>query len=246
MEPSELNEKPKFNWQRLLITVGIVIVTAGAIGGTTWYVMNQQAKNDKANTDKQVSDLQKQVADLQKTQTSTTTTTPSTTTTATDPTAGWKTYTNTKYGYTLKYPSDWSITTLGNADPSTFPAPNFAGPCDTSSGQISATAQCANLVAGEYDNASALASYKPTTNGQQILSSANQTIAGLTFLVTDFIQNINYPNEMKARRQYLVAHNGKVFEFQADETKQSGPVASISNWKNTATFTTIIQSLKFN
>jgi uncharacterized protein YxeA len=112
MEPNELNEKPKFNWQRSLITVGIVIVTAGVIGGTTWYVMNQQAKTDKTNTDKQVSELQKQVADLQKTQTKTTTTTPTPATTTTDPTAGWKTFSNSDYHFALKYPTDWTATTL--------------------------------------------------------------------------------------------------------------------------------------
>ncbi|HUS59959.1 MAG TPA: PsbP-related protein [Nevskiaceae bacterium] len=29
-----------------------------------------------------------------------------------DPTANWKTYTNTKYGYSIKYPEDWSVTPL--------------------------------------------------------------------------------------------------------------------------------------
>jgi hypothetical protein len=87
MEPTELNEKTKFNWQRSLITVGIVIVTAGIIGGTTWYVMNQQATKDKETANKTAQDLQKQIDDLKKTQTTTstttTTTTPATTTPAT-------------------------------------------------------------------------------------------------------------------------------------------------------------------
>jgi type II secretory pathway pseudopilin PulG len=106
MEPTELNEKPKFNWQRLLITVGIVIVTAGAIGGSVYYVMNQQAQKDKESAEKTAQDLQKQVADLQKTQTKTvTTTTPATTTT--DPTTSWKTFTDSSGTVSFKYPENW-------------------------------------------------------------------------------------------------------------------------------------------
>ncbi len=35
----------------------------------------------------------------------------------TDPTAGWKTYTDTKYGYSFKYPSNWSLQTAHADDP---------------------------------------------------------------------------------------------------------------------------------
>ncbi len=130
MEPNEMNEKPKFNWQRLLITVGIVIVTAGAIGGSTWYVMNQQAKNDKANTDKQVSDLQKQVADLQKAQTKTTTaTTPATTSTSNNSNTTTS-YTNGTTNVSFSYPKDYTLkdvtsTHVGSGDQ--FPWYNQTG-----------------------------------------------------------------------------------------------------------------------
>jgi len=67
MEPNELNDKPKFNWKRLLITVGIVIVTAGAIGGSVYYVMNQQAQKDKESAEKTAQDLQGQMEELKKT-----------------------------------------------------------------------------------------------------------------------------------------------------------------------------------
>jgi len=112
MEPNELNEKPKFNWKRLLITVGIVIVTAGAIGGSVYYVMNQQAQKDKESAEKTAQDLQKQIDDLKKTETATSTTTTPTTTTTTDPTASWQTYTNTDHKFTLKVPTGWTAKTL--------------------------------------------------------------------------------------------------------------------------------------
>ena len=111
MEPTELNEKPKFNWKRLLITVGIVIITAGAIGGSVYYVMNQQATKDKESAEKTAQDLQKQIDDLKKTTTSTSTTTTTPTTTTTDATAVWKTYSNTTLGYSYKYPSTLTFNT---------------------------------------------------------------------------------------------------------------------------------------
>ena len=59
-------QKGNLNWKRLLITLGIVIVTTVVIGGVTWYLMDQQAKNEKTANDKQVLELQKQIDDLQK------------------------------------------------------------------------------------------------------------------------------------------------------------------------------------
>lgn len=34
-----------------------------------------------------------------------------------DPTAGWKVYTNSIYGYSIKYPPDWTATDLGQLEP---------------------------------------------------------------------------------------------------------------------------------
>ncbi|MEI6266665.1 MAG: hypothetical protein WCP14_02135 [bacterium] len=100
--------KEKINPGRLLITIGIVIITAAVVGGTVWYVMNQKAKTDKANADKQVSDLQKQVTDLQKTQIITTTTTPATTSTSSD--SGTTTsYTNSTTNVSFSYPKDYTL-----------------------------------------------------------------------------------------------------------------------------------------
>ena len=58
------SEKPKFNWQRMLITAGIVVFSALVVGGTTWYVMDKSAKEIKTANDSSVVSLQKQIDEL--------------------------------------------------------------------------------------------------------------------------------------------------------------------------------------
>lgn len=56
--------KEKLNWQRLLITTGIVLVTAAAVGGTVWYLMDQNAKSIANSNAKSIASLEKQVNEL--------------------------------------------------------------------------------------------------------------------------------------------------------------------------------------
>ena len=58
MEPEVKTEKPKFSWKRLLITIGIVSVTAAVIDGTVWYLMDKQAKEDNDAAENTVQELQ--------------------------------------------------------------------------------------------------------------------------------------------------------------------------------------------
>ncbi|MBW6431684.1 hypothetical protein K0A96_00690 [Patescibacteria group bacterium] len=51
-----------FNWKRLLITIGIVILTAGVVGGTTWYVMDSNSKGEKELLNQRLSDLENQLS----------------------------------------------------------------------------------------------------------------------------------------------------------------------------------------
>jgi|GEM_PF-1974231 len=61
----ETNEKP--NWQRLLITLGIVLFAVLVVGGTTWYVMEKSAKEVQTANEKSVAELQKQIDGLKNT-----------------------------------------------------------------------------------------------------------------------------------------------------------------------------------
>jgi hypothetical protein len=108
MEPTE---KPKFNWTRLIITIVLVVLTAGALGGGVWYYMNQQSLKAEDAKNKEVEQLQKQIDELKKPAASTTATTA-----AADPTASWKTYTNDSFGLSFKYPASYSLRTEGTIE----------------------------------------------------------------------------------------------------------------------------------
>lgn len=81
-----------------------VILTAAVVGGGGYWYMNKKATSDKAKLQSQIDDLSKQVTELKS----------SSSTTTTDETANWKTYTNATYGFSFKYPSDWSKEEFGN------------------------------------------------------------------------------------------------------------------------------------
>ena len=62
MQPTEIVEKPKFNWKPLLTITGTVFITAAVTIGITYFAMAQQANSDKNITDKKISELNAQVA----------------------------------------------------------------------------------------------------------------------------------------------------------------------------------------
>jgi len=45
-----------------------------------------------------------------------------------EPTADWKIYTNTKYGYSIKYPSEWTVEAMVGIPVETFEEPVISGP----------------------------------------------------------------------------------------------------------------------
>ena len=96
--------------KKSIITAILAAVLAFALGGTTtWYVMDSQTNELKKNfesqqqsTDRLVQDLKKQVDELEGTSGEVSKVEP----TKSTETADWKTYTNSKYGFSLKYSND--------------------------------------------------------------------------------------------------------------------------------------------
>ncbi|MDO8444387.1 MAG: hypothetical protein Q7S80_02700 [bacterium] len=92
-------------WIKVLMTV---IVTGGIVGYGAYYFVNKTATADKKNLQTQIDDLNKKITDANTALTAAQATT--STTATTDPTAGWKTYTNSTYGYSFKYPGTVNLT----------------------------------------------------------------------------------------------------------------------------------------
>ncbi len=91
-------EKEKFNWTRLTIVIIIVLVTAMVVGGTTWYLMDKNAKDIKLENDKSIKELEKTMKSLKENKSAGL---PS------DDLKNWKIFVGP--GFKIKYPSDWKV-----------------------------------------------------------------------------------------------------------------------------------------
>lgn len=111
------------------IVVITVIVTAAVIGGGGYYYLNGKNVKEKNDLQAQIDDLNAKISTAQTALSAATATTGTTSigssTTTTDPTAGWKTYSNPTYGFTFKYPADWSQDQVTSSGPALLV---FAGP----------------------------------------------------------------------------------------------------------------------
>ncbi|NIM46864.1 MAG: hypothetical protein GTN40_01760 [Candidatus Aenigmarchaeota archaeon] len=96
-------EKSNLGFSKPFIIIVVALIAAGLAGAGVWYWQQQQIKK--------LGEFYKKPSPIKKvTSSPTLSPTPSPTATTTpDETAGWLTYTNTEVGYTLKYPSGWTI-----------------------------------------------------------------------------------------------------------------------------------------
>lgn len=79
----------------ILITV---IIAGGLVGGGTYYYLNKKATDDKNTLQTQINNFNARITTLNN-QLSIVTAT-----------AGWKTYSSTKYNFSFKYPTTWTLT----------------------------------------------------------------------------------------------------------------------------------------
>lgn len=89
-----------------------VIITGGLVGGGTYYYENQKLNSNKSELQTQIDTLGAKVSEQTKTisDLNTAATATSNVTATTDPTATWKTYSDTTVGYSIKYPTDYRST----------------------------------------------------------------------------------------------------------------------------------------
>lgn len=92
------------------IEVILLVIVVGIIGGTGWYVYNSVHKTN--NTLKSISNSSASNAIVKSTKANSgSSTSTSNSSTVSNPTAGWQTYSNSQYDFTIQYPSGWVVST---------------------------------------------------------------------------------------------------------------------------------------
>jgi len=86
----------------IIIIFVVSLLFAGASGGTTFYLLDQQFKIQKQDLQDQIDELTKDKEDIKKELEAT-----KEKLAEKSETADWKSYTNSKYSYSIKYPMDY-------------------------------------------------------------------------------------------------------------------------------------------
>lgn len=90
----------------------LVLFTAVVVGGGTYWFTNSRATQDKAALQDRIDSLSKKVSALESANsTAPTVTAPKSdgNTATSDPTADWRSYSNSTYGLSFKYPKEWFV-----------------------------------------------------------------------------------------------------------------------------------------
>lgn len=170
-----------------------------------------------------------------------------------DPTANWKTYANISYKYSLKYPSDWKITTESGADPSSFPAPYFDSPC------AGKTEPCSQILittrAGLIKDLEPDFIINQTGSNPDIVSNKKEgMVGGEKASLFEYFQS-NYSADWdSSNREYLkkgrllyvvvVVHNDTKYTITYEET-QKNIIRTGKDWKAKDVFDQILSTFRF-
>lgn len=149
-----------------------------------------------------------------------------------NPTANWKTYINTKYGYSVKIPKDWKIDTQGGVDQSTFIAPYLDSPCNYDGGILCSTILVSATGAG--------------TNSTAIISNKKDILLDNQSASSFEAYDPSYGNNL-GRFQYVISvkHNGLDYGFVYEESKKNKTFKSTSDFEDKKTFDIIMSTFKF-
>lgn len=95
-ESQSQDEKKHKHLKPLLVILAVVLLLGGT-GFGIWYWQQNEIKNQKTESDKQISELQKQATENSKTETKTD-----------EKKTGWKTYVNNQDSFQLTFPDYWA------------------------------------------------------------------------------------------------------------------------------------------
>lgn len=112
LKPLTIQQKPSHTTAILLLVVGAL-----AVSGMITYILISPSRKTLVAPATIENPLKPLVPTIAKTKTTTALPSPTLTPIPTLPSTSWKTYTNSLYGYSIKYPPDWTAKDLGALEP---------------------------------------------------------------------------------------------------------------------------------
>lgn len=165
--------------------------------------------------------------------------------TVTDVTADWKTYTNTAYKYSVKYPADWSITAKGDSEISTFPAPYLNSPCVFDSGDL-----CSQIYI-QTSPADPSHMYDPSfiisltgSNPDKVSHKIEMTVGNEPAQGFEYFQ-ANYGESGRLVYVVVTNHHNTKYTITYEESQKNIKFSSSSDWKRKMLFDQILSTFKF-
>ncbi len=163
--------------------------------------------------------------------------------------ASWKTFTNTKYNYSFKYPVNFSVSTEGNTNPVTANGIFIADDCNYNLGQRCLQGFIDTATPFNKDNK--LSNYFVYAPGQAptLLSEKQITIDNEPALAREIYDNNHYYSSTeKGMVDYdiYVVHSGIVYAFTfREEGKDQAKIKSIQDWQKGVIVDQILSTFKF-
>lgn len=161
-----------------------------------------------------------------------------------DPTANWKTYINTSYKYSIKYPLNWTIVVKGDADPSTFYAPYLESPCNYDGGD-----RCGqiNITVEDFNPSKTLDQYfhfsEDNPSPEKMVNKISASIDGEKAISIDWYY---LSGDQLPFRTIKAIHKNLVYSITLTESgKDREVIKSTSDWKYNNLYNQILSTFKF-
>ena len=104
-------QKSQSGFAHLVLVIILIVALLGTLGFVYWQNYMQPKVSDTSQKTPVVKKDNSEVIPIAKTPA------------VVDPMADWKTYTNAKYGFSFKYPADWTVQESPTANGNSFPSP---------------------------------------------------------------------------------------------------------------------------
>lgn len=160
--------------------------------------------------------------------------------------ADWKTYTNTKNGFSIKYPNNWYITTEATTNTPNTPQGKLfilqIASCDSSKQAHCFLKAKENFleVSRQDKYAESLDNYfKAVTSGKRIYSKKTSTIEDETAIFYSFNSNNDFN---LIYRDLLIKHNGNIFRIEFSSNIDPN---GVDQKQSVETFNQILSTFKF-